>query len=90
MKQKREDEHEEKQKGEIDAPEDFNSNDDDNDSKGAKSSGSKIKIHRKRSHHSECLENQPSTKQETEFFQCADVVSYFLLLLSVFDGPSMR
>lgn len=66
MKQKREEECEEKQNDDIDAQEDFNPNEDDNDSKGAESSCSKIKIHRKRSHHSECLENQPSTKQLTE------------------------
>ena len=30
------------------------------------------------------------TKQEIEFFPCADIVSYFLLLLLVCDWPSVR
>ena len=66
MKQKREDKCEEKQNEDINDSEALNSNHDDNDSEVAETSNSKIKIHRKRSHHSECLENQPSTKQGTE------------------------
>ena len=31
-----------------------------------------------------------SGKQEIEFFPCADVMSYFMLLLSVCDCSSMR
>ena len=30
------------------------------------------------------------TKEEIEFFPRADIVSYFLLLLLVYDCPSMR
>ena len=33
---------------------------------------------------------QSVAKQEMEFFACADIVSYFLLLLLVCDWTSMR
>ena len=33
---------------------------------------------------------QSAAKQEMEFFPCADIVSYFLLLLLVSDWPLMR